>query len=102
VKLVLDQHVASPLTGPIVEPIERVDTPDERTAVVVMKEPWSAFPAVLTGQIGMVPAPSQLNTPQGVIAVGTGHSRSTRGSATASSSSNGTTAATRGSPTSTA
>ena len=75
VKLVLDQHVGSPLTGPIVEPIDRVDTPDARTAVVVMKEPWSAFPAVLTGQIGMVPAPSQLNDPtDGTVTrpVGTG------------------------------
>lgn len=63
VKASLEGHAASSLTGALVTPIERVDTPDERTAVVVMSEGWSAFPAMLTGQIGMVPAPAQLADP---------------------------------------
>lgn len=65
VKMNLDGHRKSPLTSPAVSPIESVDKVDDLTVAVRMKEPWVAFPAYLTGQIGYVASPKTLSDPNG-------------------------------------
>lgn len=57
---------ASPLTAPVLEPIDAGSPPvkvDQRTVRLTMTAPWAQFPVVLTGQGGMVPAPSVMNNP---------------------------------------
>lgn len=65
VKMNLDGHRKSPLTSPAIAPIESVDKVDDLTVAVKMKEPWVAFPAYLTGQIGYVASPKTLTDPNG-------------------------------------
>ncbi len=50
----------SALTGPAARPIESVAKTGDLTAEVKMKVPWVAFPHLMTGQGGMLPAPAQL------------------------------------------
>lgn len=54
-------HKASALTGSAVTPIQSVTAVDELTAEVVMDQPWVAFPAALTTQVGYVVSPTMLN-----------------------------------------
>ncbi|MEZ5207828.1 MAG: ABC transporter substrate-binding protein [Acidimicrobiales bacterium] len=73
VKRTMDGLRASPLTGPALAPIESVKVTDDLTLVVTAFEPWAAYPVNLTGQAGVVAAPSQLDDPDGARApVGTG------------------------------
>lgn len=73
VKLTFDKHLASLLTKPAVSNLDRVEVTDALTATFFMKAPWASFPATLTGQLGMVVAPSTLNNPDGSRApIGTG------------------------------
>ncbi len=73
VKQTFDRHLASGLTKPAVADLERVEVTDPLTATFVMRAPWAAFPATLTGEIGMVVAPATLNDPQGARRpIGTG------------------------------
>jgi peptide/nickel transport system substrate-binding protein len=67
-------HLDSPLTAPAFAPLERVETPDALTAVIHLNSPWAALPVGLTGQAGMVAAPSQLDDPasSSLQPVGTG------------------------------
>jgi peptide/nickel transport system substrate-binding protein len=65
VKRAMEAHLQSVLTKPTLAPLVRVETPDPLTAVFVMNTPWVAFPASLTGQTGVVPAPSMLDDPDG-------------------------------------
>lgn len=51
----------SPLTGPAARPIQSVDIVDDLTIRINMSQPWVAFPALLTGQGGMIIAPEQLD-----------------------------------------
>jgi len=57
----LEGHLASPLTAPAVRPIEEVEEVDDLNVLVTMNEPWASFPVTLAGQVGYVPAPSQLD-----------------------------------------
>lgn len=63
VKTVLDAREKSVLTGPAFALVESVETTGDLTVVVRMNGPWAAFPVALTGQAGVVPAPSQLASP---------------------------------------
>lgn len=65
VKANLDGHRVSPLTGPAVASIADVAKVDDLTVQVKMKEPWVAFPAYLTGQVGYVASPKTLADPNG-------------------------------------
>jgi ABC-type transport system substrate-binding protein len=56
---------ASALTGAEAKPVQRVDVVDELTATFTMDQPWAAFPWSLTGQGGVVAAPSMLDDPEG-------------------------------------
>jgi len=72
-KTIYDAHLASPLTRPALGDLDHVVVTGDLTADFVMKAPWAAFPASLTGQLGMVPAPSMLADPNGSRSpVGTG------------------------------
>lgn len=62
---VMNAHKASALTSPALAPLQSMETPDDLTVVFVMSSPWVAFPASLTGQMGVIPAPSMLDDPQG-------------------------------------
>jgi peptide/nickel transport system substrate-binding protein len=74
VQRTFEGHLASALTRPAFERVDRVETPDELTAVVHLKAPWAAMPVGLTGQSGMIAAPSQLDAPDtsSLQPVGTG------------------------------
>lgn len=53
----------------------QVDPTDPLAVVITMKQPWATFPVYLTGQLGMVAAPEQVNAPADVSAgkpIGTG------------------------------
>lgn len=67
-------HLESALTRPAFSRVDRVETPDPLTAVVHLKAPWAAMPVGLTGQAGMIAAPSQLDSPDtsSLQPVGTG------------------------------
>lgn len=65
VKLTLDGDIKSPLTGPGLASIASVDKVDDLTVDVKMKQPWVPFPVYLTGQTGVVVAPSMLANPEG-------------------------------------
>ncbi|MCX7620088.1 MAG: ABC transporter substrate-binding protein [Acidimicrobiales bacterium] len=61
VKKVYDAHKQSGLTGAAFTPLERTEVVDELTVEFHMSSPWAAFPASLTGQGGVIPAPAQLD-----------------------------------------
>jgi peptide/nickel transport system substrate-binding protein len=74
VKRTFDGHLESALTRPAFSRVDRVETPDARTAVVYLNAPWAAMPVGLTGQAGMIAAPAQLDDPDtsSLRPVGTG------------------------------
>ncbi len=53
----------SPLTGPAARPIAKITKISELSADLQMDVPWVAFPHIMTGQGGLIPAPEQLNDP---------------------------------------
>ena len=57
----LEGHRNSALTGSAVTPIESIEVVDDLTLTVNMDQPWVAFPAGLTGQVGYVVAPVMLD-----------------------------------------
>lgn len=57
----IEAHMTSFLTKPAISPIEAVTAVDDLTVEVTMNQPWVAFPAVLTAQVGVIPAPSMLD-----------------------------------------
>jgi peptide/nickel transport system substrate-binding protein len=63
VQLALDGIRASALAGGALRNVASTElVPDDPLAVQVnMTLPWASFPATLTGQAGVVPAPAQLN-----------------------------------------
>jgi peptide/nickel transport system substrate-binding protein len=61
VKATLEGHKASALTGSAVTPIQSIAVTDELTAEITMDQPWAAFPAALTSQVGYVVAPVMLD-----------------------------------------
>jgi peptide/nickel transport system substrate-binding protein len=63
VKRSLDAIRTAALTRPALVLIDSIEAPDDLTVVVRMNSPWGAFPVALTGQAGVVPAPSQLDSP---------------------------------------
>lgn len=65
VKATLDGHKASLLTASAVIPIESVEVTGDLVAVVKMNQPWVAFPAALTAQIGFVVSPTTLASDTG-------------------------------------
>jgi peptide/nickel transport system substrate-binding protein len=75
VKTFLDALREDPLVGIAVKNIAgvEVDPADPLAAVVTVASPWAAFPVLLTGQVGMVAAPSMAgNAEAGRAPVGTG------------------------------
>jgi len=62
VKKVFDAHLQSGLTGPALRPIETVEVTGPLAVKVTMKTPWATFPGMLTSQLGVIPAPSQLDS----------------------------------------
>lgn len=74
VQRTFEGHLASALTAPAFALVDRVETPDPLTAVVHLSAPWAAMPVALTGQSGMIAAPSQLDAPDtsSLQPVGTG------------------------------
>jgi ABC-type transport system substrate-binding protein len=75
VKTFLDALRNDPLVGIATKNIAsvEVDPADPLAAVVTMSAPWAAFPVLLTGQVGMVAAPSMAgNAEAGRAPVGTG------------------------------
>lgn len=56
-----DGHLASELTRQALRDIESVGAVDRRTVELRMKRPWASFPSLLTGRLGLVPAPSMLD-----------------------------------------
>jgi peptide/nickel transport system substrate-binding protein len=61
VKQEYDAHLKSGLTRPALGPIQSIDVVDDLTVQFNMSSPWAVFPTALTGQIGVIAAPSQLN-----------------------------------------
>lgn len=56
-----DAVKASPLTGPAAYPIESTEVIDALNLKIKMNQPWVAFPALMTGQGGLIIAPEQLD-----------------------------------------
>jgi peptide/nickel transport system substrate-binding protein len=56
----IDQFRAAPLTGAAAANIASTSIVDNLTVKVTMKQPWAAYPNLLTGQAGVIPAPEQL------------------------------------------
>jgi ABC-type transport system substrate-binding protein len=73
VKVNLDKHKGSILTGAALQVMGPVEVLDQNTVQVTMNSPWATFPTALTTQAGVVAAPSQLESAQPAQkAVGTG------------------------------
>lgn len=54
----LEAMASSVVTADALAPVESIDVVDELTVSITMSEPWSAFPATLTTQVGyVVPKP---------------------------------------------
>jgi ABC-type transport system substrate-binding protein len=61
-----ERHRASVLTGQALDRIARIETCDRLRFRMVFKEPWASFPALLTGQLGLMAGPeSALGEPNG-------------------------------------
>ena len=58
VKFNLERQKASPFNGPGLLPLQSVDVVDELTATLVLSEPWTAFPSVLSGINGQMASPT--------------------------------------------
>lgn len=68
-----DALLASPITGPASSLIDQIVPKDDLTYEVRTKAPWASYPVLLTGQGGVLAAPSQLDNPDGAShPVGTG------------------------------
>ena len=52
--------IAGALTGPVFSDVQSVQTTGPLTLTFTMKAPWVTFPASLTSQVGMIPAPSTM------------------------------------------
>ncbi len=61
----IEAHRASALTKPTFANVESITATDPLTVTVQMNSPWAAFPVALTGQAGVIPAPEQLDNPDG-------------------------------------
>jgi peptide/nickel transport system substrate-binding protein len=74
VQRTFEGHLESALTAPAFSRVDRVEVTDALTAVVHLNAPWAAMPVGLTGQAGMIAAPSQLESPDtsSLRPVGTG------------------------------
>jgi len=69
----IEAHRASALTKPTFANIDSIEVTDPLTVTVQMNAPWAAFPVALTGQAGVIPAPEQLDNPDGSrFPIGTG------------------------------
>jgi ABC-type transport system substrate-binding protein len=72
-KLNIETHLASAITGPTLDAIETIRVVDPTTVEVVMSSPWSTFPHLLTAQPGYMMAPAMIEDPQGTNnPIGTG------------------------------
>jgi ABC-type transport system substrate-binding protein len=60
-----EARLGSPVWHSTLRAVESVRALGELTVQLQMKQPWVAFPTYLTGQLGLVPAPSMLDDPQG-------------------------------------
>lgn len=65
---------ASLLTGPVFQNVSSIDTTDDSTVVITMKQPWSTFPDTMASQVGAIAAPAMLAAPDGGVdnPIGTG------------------------------
>jgi peptide/nickel transport system substrate-binding protein len=73
VKLNIDRHIASPLTGSVFDPVEEVEVIDDRTVVITLDRSWVRFPSILSGQPGLMVAPEMIEDPDGgANPIGTG------------------------------
>ncbi len=61
----LNAHRQSALTKPTFANVDSLEATDPLTVTVKMNAPWAAFPVALTGQAGVMPAPEQLDDPNG-------------------------------------
>lgn len=61
VKKGFEGHLKSGLTRPALGPLESIEVTGPLTVKFNMKSPWAVFPGVLTGQLGVVAAPAQLD-----------------------------------------
>ena len=69
----VDAFMTSPLTGPAAQMLVGATVVDPLTLRIDMRRPWVAYPVVLTGQAGYIPAPATLADPQGTRRpIGTG------------------------------
>jgi ABC-type transport system substrate-binding protein len=60
VKVNLETHKTSVLTGAALQIIGQIEVVDGLTLQVTMNSPWATFPSALTTQAGVVAAPTQL------------------------------------------
>lgn len=74
VKANLEAQKASPLTAAVLVPVDSFTLVDPMTVKVKLKQPWVAFPYVLSAQIGMIVPLASLKDPKGASRhpVGTG------------------------------
>ena len=56
----IEAHKASGLTGTALTPVDTVEQDGELTAVITMNQPWVAFPAAMTAQVGYLLSPTML------------------------------------------
>lgn len=62
VKVNLDKHKTSILTGAVLQIMGAVEVVDPLTVQVTMNSPWATFASALTTQVGVVAAPSQYDS----------------------------------------
>jgi ABC-type transport system substrate-binding protein len=72
VKKDLDAVKASALTGTAFGPVTSITIVDDLTVAVHMNMAWSAFPATLTAQVGLIASPKQIASGDTQHPVGTG------------------------------
>lgn len=65
IKKFIDALRESVLTKSAARPIDEVVVVDPLTVRIELNTPWVAFPAIATGQAGMVAAPAMLDDPEG-------------------------------------
>lgn len=72
VLLNLRKSQAAGLTNAALTYVKSVDKVDDSTVRVTMVHPWATFPQILTGQIGMMVAPAQINANDPANPIGSG------------------------------
>jgi peptide/nickel transport system substrate-binding protein len=74
VKFNLSRQQASPYNGSVLKLVTAIDVVDPKTLKVSLKQPWTAFPTVLTTIVGIIASPASLAdaTKAGRNPVGTG------------------------------